>query len=172
MTLPLLFFLLSRKRSENGMDARTHWFSFSPQKSPFVSIRLFSFSLVKIRSPILQRGGICFPLSLSLSLFLSSLAERERARSFLPSRSLERTELAAMPLFRPRQQQQRHADAPPLEQQQQRRISNTCVASLEGLVEASHGNVSLSASGMCRCGLGGEEVHSVQVSEAGERGGE
>lgn len=35
-------------------------------------------------------------------------------------------------------------------------------------MEASHGSVSLSASGLCRCGLGGEELHSVQVSDFGE----
>jgi len=73
-----------------------------------------------------------------------------------------------MPLFRSRQQQQQQADAavprPFLERQQLRSNNGTdCAASLEGLVEASSSTVSLSASGMCRCGLGGEDVHSVQV---------
>ena len=69
-----------------------------------------------------------------------------------------------MSLFRSRRQQR--ADA----MQQQLRSTTTaattsfnCAASLEGLVEASSSTVSLSASGLCRCGLGGEEVHSVQV---------
>ena len=76
-----------------------------------------------------------------------------------------------MPLFRSRQQQrmqQQMQTQQPLEQLRSTDdddddTNNICAASLEGLVEASSRSVSLSASGLCRCGLGGEEVHSVQV---------
>jgi hypothetical protein len=80
-----------------------------------------------------------------------------------------------MPLFRPRH-------APPLEQQQQQQqqqqqlrnsqnaiaTASSCSASLEGLLEASSRSLSLSASGLCRCGLGGDEEHSVQVNWGGK----
>ena len=71
-----------------------------------------------------------------------------------------------MPLFRSRQQQQQEQKAEAAEQPLRNNVTTTnCAASLEGLLEVSSSStVSLSASGLCRCGLGGEEVHSVQVS--------
>lgn len=119
--------------------SRFFFFFFSVTVNSF-----FPYTFPKEKEPL-------FFLSHSFSSFRGS-----QGGESAPCPPIEKTALA---MFRSRQQQQ-HADAAPLPLNT---TAFTCAASLEGLVEASSSTVSLSASGLCRCGLGGEEVHSVQV---------
>lgn len=125
------------------------------ERFAFFFLFFFSVTVNSFFSPIhSQRRKSLFFLSQSFSSFRGS-----QGGESAPCPPIEKTALA---MFRSRQQQQQqqHADAVPLP------LNTTafnCAASLEGLVEASSSTVSLSASGLCRCGLGGEEVHNVQV---------